>query len=177
MKKIFSNKIFILSLILFIGFAVFCPDICLAADDACNIDEFKERYTCSCFSCPTVNVIITTFFEVGKDAFGLTKRAANEILGIMSILWIAFFLLQKLSSFTPIELPELAQSFGVMMFKIVVAAACINIGGIEFLTNFVINPIISFASDFGLGLLNSSGTMDEQAMILQNIFTAEVLYA
>ena len=178
MKK-YKNIIF-LSLILMVSLFLLCPAVA-EATEACDISKMQEQYTKHCISCPTVATIISVFLEVGADSYPLMRSAANTILGIMSVLWIALYFLKKLSAFTPIELPEMMQELSIFFFKILVAAVGIN-GGISVILYYTLDPIISFGSDFGIGILRLTADIpvssaEDLMDMINKIRDMEVLHA
>ena len=171
------NNIILLCLMLIIGVVLLCPNVAQATE-ACDISKMQDQYTRSCITCPTVATIISIFLEVGVDAYPLMRSAANTLLGILSVLWIAMYFLKKLSSFAAVELPEMMQELSIFFFKILVAAVCIN-GGISVILDFTLNPIISFGTDFGIAFLDLTADVSPDLMDtihkIKNM--EEVLYA
>mgnify|MGYP006873060812 CR=1 FL=1 len=182
MIKKYNNIIFFIAL--FVAGAVLLFPELAEATDKCDISKMQEQYTRSCFTCPIVATIISIFLEVGADSYPLMRSAANTLLGILSVLWIAVYFLKKLSSFSAVELPEMMQELSIFFFKIIVAVVCIN-GGIGVILDFTINPIISFGSDFGTAFLKLTADIpvkqaDVAPQLMDTILKLkemEVLYA
>lgn len=150
-----------------------------ASEGRCDIPQIIEKYTQHCFSCATVSTIVSVFLEVGADAYPLMRSAGNTLLMILSALWIALFLLKNLSQFNAVELPDFIQQFSIFLFKVLVAFVCLN-GGIGFILDYTLNPIISFGTDMGIGILSLTGDVSSAAdylNLLDNLNGMEVSYA
>lgn len=154
-----------------------------ATKGRCDIVKINAEYTKSCFSCSTVSTIISVFLEAGAAAYPIMRQAGNEILGILSALWIAMFLLKNLSQFNAIELPDFIQQLGLFFFKIIVAFIFLN-GGVTVILSYTLEPIISFGTDFGIGILSltadiptESSSAADYINLLNSLNGTEVLHA
>ncbi len=139
---------------------------------ACQTEKFKEKWQSCCFSCKTVQTMISTFLKAAAKSYGIMRKAANALLLILSILWIAVFLIKNLSQFTTLELGKFMNEFGLFLFKVLVAWVCIN-GGVNVLLRFTIQPILAFGTEFGMKLL----TLSANDVIVPFTILTEVGYA
>lgn len=139
---------------------------------ACQVKDFKIKWQSCCFSCKTVQTMISTFLKAAAKSYGIMRKAANALLLILSALWIAVFLIRNLSQFTTLELGKFMNEFGLFLFKMLVAWVCIN-GGVNVLLRFTIQPILTFGTEFGMKLL----TLSANDVIVPFTILTEVGYA
>lgn len=122
---------------------------------SCNIDGMRKKYQSSCYSCIIVKTLITTFIDACSNAEQVTTEAAVIILQIGLMLWITFFVLQQISSFTNIEPAAMINTLFVTLFKCLVAYVVI-VSGVATFTTYVIEPIMNAGASYGIALLEAS---------------------
>jgi len=176
MKRLI-RKIFSFIFILTLAFAMCTPNISYAKKNSdlgkCDVSKYIEDSQ-KCFSCNVVATIVSTFMKACSKGYGLMRDAGNTLLGIFSVLWIALFVIKQVSSFSEIEIMEMLQTFGIFLFKVLVAFLCLNNFGT--IKTYTMDPIISFGTDFGTALLTISSA--ETLPSIGQIFSwTEVFYA
>ncbi len=122
---------------------------------SCNIDGMRRKYQSSCYSCIIVKTLITTFLDACSNAEDITTEAAIIILQIGLMLWIAFFVIQQISSFTNIEPAAMVNTLFVTLFKCLVAYVVIVSGVATFMT-YIVEPIMNAGASYGISLLEAS---------------------
>ncbi len=90
----------------------------------------------------------TYLYNVSQDA-----GVKLLVLGIM--LWIAFYVLQQLSSLKNLEPTAMVNDMLKMAFKVLGAYLVIT-AGIDFFINYAVVPFMSFGSEFGMAMLTSA---------------------
>lgn len=127
----------------------------LKSNYACQIDKMKEKYQSKCYSCLVVKTLLEKFLNASTKAYELCRDAGVQVLLIGSMIWIAFFVLKNLASFTNIEPASMVNSLLVQFFKIMVAYVVIMSGADTFIW-YVVNPLIAAGTDYGIGVLDAS---------------------
>ena len=125
------------------------------SNSACEIGRMKAKYQTTCYSCLVVKTLLSEFMKIGDKTYSLCRDAAVKILFLCSALWLAFFVLKNVSSFTSIEPANFVNQLFSQLFKIVVAYAIIVSGADTFIT-YVVNPIMDAGADYGLGIIKST---------------------
>ena len=85
--------------------------------------------------------------------YEITQEAGVILLTIGSVLWVPFFIIGRISSFTNPEAPKMVNEFLIFLFKIGFAYVAIT-AGIRVLVDYVINPILASGADMGLAYLS-----------------------
>ena len=124
-------------------------------NESCQIDKMKEKYQSKCYSCLVVKTLLEKFLNASTKAYELCRDAGVQVLLIGSMIWIAFFVLKNLASFTNIEPASMVNSLLVQFFKIMVAYVVIMSGADTFIW-YVVNPLIAAGTDYGIGVLDAS---------------------
>ncbi len=122
---------------------------------SCNIDGMRRKYQSSCYSCIIVKTLITTFLDACSNAEDITTEAAIIILQIGLMLWMAFFVIQKISSFTNVEPAAMVNELFITLFKCLVAYVTIVSGVATFMT-YIVEPIMNAGASYGISLLEAS---------------------
>lgn len=116
-----------------------------------SMGELQERYK-DCYSCMTMKVLLEAFMVMASKTYEISKEAGTKLLGIGSILWVAFFTIKHVSSLTNPEAPSMLNELAKFAFKVIVAYVLIN-AGISILVGYFINPILATGADFATAFL------------------------
>ncbi len=125
-----------------------------ASNVACEIQRLVYKYQSSCYSCLVIKTLLQEFMKVAEKTYSLCREAGVKILFLASILWIAFFVLKQVSTFTNVEPISMINTFLKQMFKILFVYVVIVSGADTFIT-YVVNPVLNVGADYGLGLIES----------------------
>ena len=122
---------------------------------ACNIQEMRERYQSSCYSCIIIKTLITTFMDACAKVQDITTEAGVIILQVALMLWLMFFVLKQISGFTNIEPGNMINTLFITLFKCLVAYVFIT-SGVSAFTTYIIEPLMDAGASYGIGLMKSS---------------------
>ena len=102
--------IFIVGTILVLLWAM--PSI---AADCKSLAAYQSEYK-DCHACLSIKVMLEAFMTAASKTYDISREAGTILLKIGSFLWIAFFIIKKISSFTNPEAPKMVNEFLVFMF-------------------------------------------------------------
>ncbi len=117
-----------------------------------TMEEYQEEYQ-ECYACLTIKVMLDTFMQVASQTYGVSQLGGVVLLKIGAFLWVAFWVIKKISSFTNPEAPTMMNDFLIFMFKFLVAYVGIK-AGVTVLVDYFINPILSAGADLGTAYLS-----------------------
>lgn len=113
-----------------------------------NVDQY-------CWYCKIVVVLVNAYLKVANDAIGsATLPLGKIILKLGFLLWLAYFVLQQVSSINPVSPAKMAQDILVMGFKVALAYAAIGVG-IPLIREYYLDPIMGTGVDYGLLIFDS----------------------
>lgn len=160
--KMFSKKcffIFFCSMAVFVLMAAFAKYV-YAVDNQCTSAIMMEKYmqdgdpASRCWYCKIVIILTNAYLNVAAKVMPTSISLANLILQYGFLIWLAYYILQQVSSMNPITPGKTLQEILAMGFKVAAAHVIINIGGTAFFTEYLINPIIELGTQYGSALLD-----------------------
>ena len=119
----------------------------------CLTSNFKEKYK-SCYPCQIIKVLFSAFLTAASAAYDVTKQAANVILIVAFVIWVAGFAMKNVSSFTTVEPMKMLQDLFVQLFKIILAFVIIN-SGLQTILHYSLVPIMNAGTDFADAILGT----------------------
>lgn len=122
------------------------------AADCKTMAEYQKEYK-DCYACQTIKFMLEAFMMAAGRTYDISKEAGIILLTIGSFLWVPFFVIGKISSFTNPEGPKMVNEFLIFLFKIAVAYVAIN-AGISVLVDYFINPFLAAGADMGTAYLS-----------------------
>lgn len=122
----------------------------------CNIERMEGIYRSGCYACAVVKSLIGSFMTASSTMFTVSQSAANKILPLGLLLWIAFFAIKQVSSFKNIEPSAIVQELLVMAFKVILAFIIIN-SAVSFFVDYMIAPFLTMGAEFGVNLMAVAG--------------------
>lgn len=121
--------------------------------------QLKEKYLSMCWSCVVFNRLLTAFLNAADHGLNVTQRAGTVLLIIGSALWLVFWGLKNVSSFTEIQLANILNDLIKFFFKVMLAYWFIAYGT-SAIGKYFVSPILSLGSTaaeaFIAGGINSS---------------------
>ncbi len=120
----------------------------------CIVYNFFAKYS-YCYGCEVVETLSSAFVKAAGKAYAVSKQAGNAILIFGILLWLIFFALKNVSSFTSVEPMKMLQDLMVKCFKVIVAFVILN-SGIETILHYTLVPIMSAGTDFADTIVNST---------------------
>ena len=127
------------------------------AAGGCKFDAMKKIYMDDtndaklCWYCNVVVVLMNSFFQAAGKALPSAISLGKLILQIGFMLWLAYYLLQQLASFTPITTGKLLQDILKMGFKVALAYLFVERAG-PLIAYYFINPVLDLGLQYGLDL-------------------------
>ena len=117
----------------------------------CIVSNFAQKYA-YCYACEVVETLFYAFITAAGHAYEVSRKAANAVLVVVTIIWLAFFVLKNVSSFATIEPMKMLQDLLIQLFKIFVAFTIIN-SGIKTILHYSLVPIMNAGTDFGSAIM------------------------
>ena len=141
MRNILSTPIKVLPLLIM---AVLL--LCIFTDTAwareCkSMAEYQAEFD-DCYACMTIKVLLEAFMTAGAMTYDVSKEAGKILLTLGSMLWIAFFVITKVSSLTNPEGPKMMGELLKFAFKVMCAFVMLD-AGIAVMIDYFINPILA----------------------------------
>lgn len=121
--------------------------------DQCIVSNFAEKYS-KCYACEVIRTLASVFISVAGQAYTVSRDAANVILWVAAVLWLAGFGLKNVSSFAAIEPMKMLQDLFVQLFKIILAFVIIN-SGLQTILHYSLEPIMNAGTDFASAITMS----------------------
>lgn len=125
----------------------------------CIVSNFSQKYS-YCYGCEVVETLSQAFVYAGGKAYDVSKKAANVIVVVLTLLWLAVFVLKNVSSFASIEPMKMLQEFMIQMFKIILAFVIIN-SGIETILRYSLVPLMNAGTDLADAITTTAPTAAE----------------
>ena len=129
------------------------------SDNACSLASMKKKYLNSgaiesaCWYCKVVIVLTNAYLKVAAQAIPTSVALGEIILKYGFMIWLAYYILQQVSSMKPITPGKTLQEILIMGFKVAVASVILG-NALQFISEYLLNPIIGFGTDYGMQLLN-----------------------
>lgn len=177
LKKAVSPDIWRAGLLLFILSVIFMTSNAWAgADDydCPTMDVLNERYKTGCMPCMIVKVLIASFMRAAGNVYDVSREAGVKLLMFGSMIWLVFWALKKVASFTNPEPMAMMNELLIFFGKVILAFVFIN-SGIGTLVGYAINPILAAGADYGSALLNTGS--EENAIDLSTMPAPENAYS
>lgn len=129
----------------------------------CSIDALKKQYmddtdSKGCWYCFIVSTMTAAYLEAVANVMNVVQTLGLLILRYGFLIWLAYYILQKVSSIAPVSISKMLQEILMMGFKVLLATIAVR-QGIPILTEFFLDPVMLFGIDYGQTMLN--GLMDE----------------
>ncbi len=118
----------------------------------CITSNLKALYGSTCYSCEIVETLTSAFVKAASKAYQVSREAANAILIVASLIWIAFYVLKSISSFTTVEPRKMIQDLLIQFFKIYLAFVIIN-SGIQTILHYTLEPVMNAGTDWGSAIV------------------------
>lgn len=121
----------------------------------CAMEEMQRMYLTEgkvdeyCWYCKIVIVLVNAYLKVANDALGqATLPLGKIILKLGFLIWLAYYILQQVSSLKAITPSKMLQEILVMGFKVAFAYAVLQTGT-NFIRDYYVNPIVETGVDYG----------------------------
>mgnify|MGYP002624012044 CR=1 FL=1 len=107
--------------------------------------EYREKYTSGCWSCLVVEKLTSAFLRAASKGLEICQKAGHTLLLLGFALWLAFWGLKNVSSFTEIKSSNILNDLLKMGAKVIIAYYCISAGPAA-IREFVITPIMGIGA-------------------------------
>ena len=128
---------------------------------ACRLDKMKSIYLQDgkaeqyCWYCNIVILLTNSFLTIAADAYEkFAVPLGKIILKLGFLIWLGYFILQQLTSLSPIKLGQMLQDIASIGVKVAVAWVVIT-NGVPVIIKFIVNPIVGLGVDYGWLLFNN----------------------
>lgn len=126
-----------------------------ACEDA-NIDPNKSDAPDaqkSCWYCKIVIVLVNAYLKAASMAMGTTIVLGQIILKVGFLLWLAYYILQQVSSMEPITPGKMLQEILVMGFKVALAYLFLE-EATKLVVKYYVDPIVGLGVDYGIAIFD-----------------------
>lgn len=123
-------------------------------NEVCHIDQLKDRYMGTCYSCVVVSALISTFMKVAATVEPLMQSAGVKLLLIGMMIWLPIYILGKLSSFVSLEPMKILQELFTFFFKCLLAYTIIT-SGLKTISTLIVNPLLIAGADYGIAIIDT----------------------
>ena len=131
----------------------------------CSLETLKKQYMenpdKNCWYCNIVSTMTGAYLEAVANMMNIVENLALLILKYGFLIWLAYYILQQVSSLAPITPGKMLQEILMMGFKVLLATLAVR-QGISLLTEFFLDPVMLFGIDYGQTMLN--GVMEEEIL-------------
>ena len=108
----------------------------------CYTHEFyQKKYTSGCWSCLVLEKLTSAFLKVASAAMPICEKAGHILLIWGFVIWMCFWALKNVASFTEIKGGNILNEFLQMAGRVVIAYVCITMGTTA-IRQFIITPIM-----------------------------------
>ena len=102
-----------------------------------------------CWYCNVVVVLTNSYLNSASNALPSSVSLGKLILQLGFLIWLAYYILQQVSSLSPITPGRMLQEILVMGFKVALAYVAIDSSVQDLIAQYFINPIVGFGLDYG----------------------------
>lgn len=124
----------------------------------CRQEKMDNIYKSGCYPCMVVKSLISAFLNGVTFLEDVSKEAGTKILILGFFLWIAFYIIQQVSSFKNIEPMAMINDMLIMAFKVLGAWIVIQVG-FQIFVDYIIVPFLGWGIDFGTYVLAATTTV------------------
>ena len=128
--------------------------------DQCALPEMQKIYMQSdgedgtaCWYCKVVIILANAYLQAASKAIPSAVGLGKIILKFGFLIWLAYYILQQVSSFAPVKISKVIQDILVMGFKVALAYFIMD-SAQTFIVNYFIDPIGTFGTDYGSALFD-----------------------
>lgn len=121
----------------------------------CVTENLMAMYSSTCYSCEITEILVSAFVRASAKAYQVSREAGNAILVVGFVLWVCFFVLKNISSFTTVEPMKMIQDLLIQVFKVFLAFVIVN-SGIPTILHYTMEPLMLAGTDFGTAILTAN---------------------
>ena len=120
----------------------------------CSMANIQRSYGADndfCWYCSVVITMTNAYLKAAGAALPSAIALGKLILQLGFLIWLAYYILQQVSSFNPVQPSKILQDILVMGFKVALAALAVDAAN-SVIVDYFINPIGELGTDYGMAL-------------------------
>lgn len=120
----------------------------------CSMANIQRSYGADndfCWYCSVVITMTNAYLKAAGAALPSAIALGKLILQLGFLIWLAYYILQQVSSFNPVQPSKMLQDILVMGFKVALAALAVDAAN-SVIVDYFINPIGELGTDYGMAL-------------------------
>lgn len=125
---------------------------------SCAMEAMQEMYLTDeskvdqyCWYCKIVIVLVNSYLKAVSEALPATQSLGKAILKFGFLIWLAYYILQQVSSMNAVTPGKMLQDILIMGFKVSLAYSAVSIGA-QIIRDYYLNPIVGTGIDYGWAL-------------------------
>lgn len=122
---------------------------------SCAMDAMQAMYLTDeskvdqyCWYCKIVIVLVNAYLQAVSEALPATQSLGKVILKFGFLIWLAYYILQQVSSINAVTPGKMLQDILVMGFKVALAYSAVTIGA-QIIRDYYLDPIVGTGIDYG----------------------------
>ena len=130
----------------------------MGTDNTCSMSVIKKEYldkssTNYCWYCNITSTMTNAYLSAVAECTGVVQTLALLILRYGFLIWLAYYILQQVSSLAPTSPGKMLQEILMMGFKVLLATLAVR-QGIPLLTEYFLDPVMLMGIDYGQEMLD-----------------------
>ena len=132
--------------------------------NTCSFSVIKKQYldkssTDYCWYCNIISTMTNAYLSAVAECTGVVQTLALLILRYGFLIWLAYYILQQVSSLAPTSPGKMLQEILMMGFKVLLATIAVR-QGVPLLTEYFLDPVMLMGIDYGQEMLDGIATAD-----------------
>jgi hypothetical protein len=126
--------------------------------NTCSLDVIQKEYldksnTNYCWYCNITSTMTNAYLSAVAECTGVVQTLALLILHYGFLIWLAYYILQQVSSLAPTSTGKMLQEILMMGFKVLLAGLAVR-QGVPLLTEYFLDPVMLLGIDYGQEMLD-----------------------
>ena len=136
----------------------------MGINNTCSMSIIKKEYldkssTNYCWYCNITSTMTNAYLSAVAECTGVVQTLALLILRYGFLIWLAYYILQQVSSLAPTSPGKMLQEILMMGFQVLLATLAVR-QGIPLLTEYFLDPVMLMGIDYGQEMLDGITTAD-----------------
>lgn len=134
--------------------------------------QYKARYTAGCWTCVVFEPLTSAFLWAADKGLAVTQSAGKMLLLMGSLLWLAFWALKNVSSFTELQIGNILNDLLKFCFKVALAYIFI-VNSSTAIGQYFIKPIMGVGASIAQQLWDSKTKQYTQDFVWEDEYISE----
>lgn len=134
--------------------------------------QYKARYTAGCWTCVVFEPLTSAFLWAANEGLAVTQSAGKMLLLMGSLLWLAFWALKNVSSFTELQIGNILNDLLKFCFKVALAYIFI-VNSSTAIGQYFIKPIMGVGASIAQQLWDSKTKQYTQDFVWEDEYVSE----